>query len=134
MSLEEVRDLFGTFNRSDRRPALFAKLQAFVNEVRSLDVPVSIYLNGSFVMSRVHEPADVDIAIILPALWDMSADLRPFEYNVLSRARVRRRFRSDLLVAVEGTEAAAEALAFFSQSMSSGSQALACLTERVKDW
>jgi hypothetical protein len=50
-------------------------------------------------------PEDVDFVIEDSATHDFAADLRPFEYNVLSKRLVRKFYGFDLLgVAVAGTE------------------------------
>jgi hypothetical protein len=75
---------------------------------------IAVLVDGSFVTASDH-PNDVDLILILRAGHDFSADLRPFEYNVVSRRQVRKRHRLDLLVAAEGSELAAEYTEFFAQ-------------------
>lgn len=115
MTLDQVGELFGAFQSSDRRMKLLGKLRTFVEDVQHVDKRIQIVVDGSFVMACVDEPNDIDILLIFPADWDSSAELRPFEYNVVSKRMVRRLYGFDILTAVEGQEAEAEAIAFFAQ-------------------
>jgi hypothetical protein len=53
--------------------------------------------------------------LILRSDHDLGAELRPFEYNVLSRRRVRRRYRFDVLVARGGSVEYDEYAQFFQE-------------------
>jgi hypothetical protein len=46
---------------------------------------------------------------------DFAADLRPFEYNLISRQRVGQMFGFDMLLAEEGRAELDEHIAFFAQ-------------------
>ncbi len=113
-SLEEVRELFGRFRTTDWRPTLFAKLSEFLVAVRSAGLVACIIVNGSFVTAK-DEPSDIDLILVVHPDHDFHADLRPFEYNVLSRRRVRGRFRLDILVAREGSVRYEQYVNFFQQ-------------------
>jgi hypothetical protein len=69
-SVKEVEELFGRFQRSDRRPRLFAKLRDYVEELQGAEIPGSIIINGSFVMACVDEPEDIDLVLALPTEWN----------------------------------------------------------------
>lgn len=71
-------------------------------------------IDGSFVTSKP-EPNDIDLVLILAHSHDYSVELRPFEYNLLSRRRVARRYAFDLLVAREGSPELHEYAEFFQQ-------------------
>jgi predicted nucleotidyltransferase len=111
-SLEEVRERFGRFQRTDRRPTLFAKLSEFLREARATGLVVAIIVDGSFVTAK-DEPSDIDLILILPPDHDYDADPRPFEYNVLSKRRVRSRFRFDVVTAREGSDEYHSSVNFF---------------------
>lgn len=113
-SFEELRDRFGSFQRTDRRPSLFKRLEAFVAELRASRLVTIMLIDGSFVTSA-DEPNDVDVILVLPQTHNFGAELLPFQYNVLSRRAVRRRHGIDLLVAVEGSTLLDEYVEFFSQ-------------------
>jgi hypothetical protein len=115
MVLDDISEVFGRFQRSDRRMKLVDRLRAFANEVWHADSRVQILVNGSFVMTRVDEPGDVDLLLILPADWDFAAQLRPFEYNIVSKRMVKRIYGFDLLIGLEGQESAKVAIDFFAQ-------------------
>src|SRR5207302_7617066 len=99
-SLAEVESRFGAFQGTERRPMLFAKLAAFLAEVRAAKIIASVVVDGSFVTATA-APNDIDMILVVLAGHDFEADLSPSAYNVLSRRRVRRRFGFDLLVALE---------------------------------
>jgi hypothetical protein len=111
-TLDEVRERFGRFQRTVRRPALFAKLSLFLAEVRACDLVEAVILDGSFVTAK-DEPSDIDLILILRPDHDYQAELRPFEYNILARPRVRRRFRFDILLAPLGSIRYDECVGFF---------------------
>jgi hypothetical protein len=113
-SLEEVEERFGTFQSTDRRYRIYEQLQAFLAEVRSTNLVVAVIINGSFVTSK-HDPGDVDLILVLSREHDFNAELRPFEYNVLSRRRVRKRYEIDVLIAREDSLEYEEYTEFFQQ-------------------
>jgi len=97
-SLDEIVDRFGIFQTTDHRYRLCEQLQEFLTEIRSTNFVVAVIINGSFTTSK-HVPNDVDLIVVLSKDHDFNAELRPFEYNVLSRRRVRKRYSFDVLVA-----------------------------------
>ncbi|MGA2704311.1 MAG: hypothetical protein ABSH35_24835 [Isosphaeraceae bacterium] len=111
-SLEEVRERFGRFQRTDRRPDLFSKLSLFLAEVRASGLVEAVIVDGSFVTAK-DEPSDIDLILILVADHDYDTDPKPFEYNVLSKRRVRRRFRFDVISAREGSDEYERSVNFF---------------------
>jgi hypothetical protein len=96
LTMEQIEKLFGRFQRTDRRPRLFKKLREYVDELRATGWKVQLFVNGSFVMGRVDEPDDIDLIVVLPKGWNTAAELRPFEYNLLSKKRTRRKFGFDV--------------------------------------
>ena len=94
-SLGELEDRFGRFQRTDHRSVLFAKLVEYLGEVRSTGMATAVIVDGSFVTATA-EPNDVDLVLVLSAGHDLAANLRPFEYNALSRRMVRQRYGFDL--------------------------------------
>jgi len=115
MSLEDVREQFGSFQRTDCRPRLFARLRNFIEQVSAVSQEIRVIIDGSFIMRDVEEPGDIDVLLILPVSWDFSDNLAPFKYNIVSKRMVRRLFGFDMLVAQAGTDVETDALAFFSQ-------------------
>jgi hypothetical protein len=72
----------------------------------------AIIIDGSFVMGK-DEPDDIDLIIILHPGHDYGSFLRPFEYNVLSRKRVRRAYGFDVVVTEEDGPEYADYVKFF---------------------
>jgi zona occludens toxin (predicted ATPase) len=71
-------------------------------------------MDGSFVTS-VDAPNDIDMILVLDETHDFAAGLRPFEYNVVSKADVRRRYNFDIVAVAAKTSRMAEAIEFFSR-------------------
>jgi len=115
VSLKVVEELFGRFQRSDRRPRLFRKLRDYLAAVKRADCGSGVIIDGSFVMGCVDEPDDIDLILILPAHWDEAADLKPYQYNLVSKRRVKREFGFDVAVVRPGSEREREWVSFFSQ-------------------
>jgi hypothetical protein len=103
-TLAEIEQAFGRFQRSDRRFRLFAKLQAYLSEVRQTGWKCEIILDGSFVMPMVDEPNDIDLILVLPTDWDLTRELRPFEYNVVDKAFTKREYRIEVFPVPAGSE------------------------------
>ena len=89
--LDEARVRFGGFQGSDRRPNLMGKLETFLTEVRASKIVQAVIVNGSFVTSQ-ETPNDIDLLLVLPTGHDFRADLRPGQYMVVNRRRVRRNY------------------------------------------
>ncbi len=114
-SQTEVEEALGRFQRSDRRLKLVAKLRSYLDALRRANLGASVILDGSFVMSAVDEPDDVDAILILPANWDKDADLSPMQYNLLSRRSTKREYEIEIFPAISGTERERYWLEFFAQ-------------------
>ena len=112
-TLEQVQQRFGSFQHSDRRMRLFQKLQRYVWELRQTGWKVSLILNGSFVMTCVDEPQDIDLILVLPGDVDLNVEFRPSEYNVISRRMVRRRYEFDAFAVPQGTDEERRWIEFF---------------------
>ncbi|HMG73984.1 MAG TPA: hypothetical protein VK582_10835 [Pyrinomonadaceae bacterium] len=113
-TLEECEAAFGGFMRSDRRPRLAEALRRYIGDARSAGVAVAVLVDGSYVTAK-EEPRDVDLILVLRADFDLSAEVRPMEYNVQSRRAVKKRYGFDVLPATEGSEAYDEYVRLFSQ-------------------
>jgi isocitrate/isopropylmalate dehydrogenase len=113
-TLAEVAARFGAFQTTDQRPRLYARLHEFVAELRAAKLVPAVIIDGSFVTAKP-TPGDVDLILLLPADYDEGAELRPAQYNVLSKRRVRARYGLDVLVVREQTTAYEQSVAFFAQ-------------------
>lgn len=113
--LDEIKARFGSFQISDRRPQLFAKLEELISELRKSSLIVALVVNGSFVTGKA-APNDVDVLIVLGTGHNWRADLTPGDYSLLSHSRLRRRFGFDVLVAEDRSELYWKYVRFYGQS------------------
>jgi hypothetical protein len=113
-TVEEVRARFGTFQSTERRPLLSAKLVELLREAKNCRAVLAVILDGSFITSEPN-PNDIDLVFVLINGYDFSAELSPSQYNVLSQRQVRRRYGFDIVVVEDGSESMHEAIAFFEQ-------------------
>lgn len=112
MDLGEVRDLFGKFQSTDRRPMLFDKLKTFIEAAREVGFVRFVIVDGSFVTSKP-DPGDIDLIVVIdPAILNKS-DYRPIEYNILSSRRIKRMYSFDVYVVPFGHAAYDEYLGLF---------------------
>jgi hypothetical protein len=111
-TMAEVEQVFGKFQRSDRRIRLTEKLQEFVEEARRSGIVAAVIINGSYVTAKA-EPSDIDLIVALRADLDGQQDLRPVEHNVQSKRVLRQKYRFDVKVALDGSTVYQEAVAFF---------------------
>src|SRR5262245_27472660 len=101
-SLKDVQEYFARFQKTDRRIKLFAKLRDYVAALTRASCGTSVIINGSFVMACVDEPSDIDLIVVLPRDWDTQADLKPYQYNLVSARRVRKEYGFDIFVVQAG--------------------------------
>lgn len=113
-TLDEAAERFGAFRATDRRSQLWKRFVDFMAEAKSCDFLEAVLVDGSFVTAKP-APNDIDIVVVLSAHHDLTADLQPSDYNILSKHRVHRRFGFDLLVARAGSEEYRRYVAFFQQ-------------------
>ena len=113
-TLEEAATRFGGFERSDRRPQLWARFVEFVSEAQGCELIAAIVVDGSFVTAEPI-PNDIDLVLVMDARQNFSVDLPPTHYNILSQRRVHKRFGFDIVVATNEHETLDQAVAFFQQ-------------------
>ena len=113
-SLEELRDRFGTFQSSDRRPRLWQRLRQFIEDLRQSDLIREVLIDGSFV-TNLPSPNDIDLILVLPLDHDIHAELTPSAYNVISKTRVRVQFEFDIFVVGAESIEYRKALGFFAR-------------------
>lgn len=102
--LAEIKETFGSFQSSDRRMTLCSKLEEYVEALRTAEIRGSLIVDGSFVMGCVDEPDDIDVVLILAEDWDLSTDLRPFQYNLVSKRDVKRSFPIEVYPVIAGSD------------------------------
>lgn len=114
-TVEEVSEHLGRFQRTDRRMKLVQRILEYLKELVSGGDALYVLLDGSFVMTSIDTPEDIDIVVVLPADWDLGVELKPFRYNPISKSWVKRTFRFDVVVAKSGSEKEATGIDFFGQ-------------------
>jgi hypothetical protein len=114
-SLDTVEAYFGQFQRSDRRLKLFRQLSNYLTEVKKAECGSSAIIDGSFVMSCVDEPEDIDLILVLPDRWDSTLDLKPYQYDLVSKKQVRKTYGNEIFVVRSGSVDESKWIAFFHQ-------------------
>jgi hypothetical protein len=110
-TMDEIKQRFALFDRSDRRIRLFERLEQLVAEARASGIVRHILLGGSFIANK-SEPNDFDcILVIAPEIIERT--LLPREYNLVSRHVARRLYGGDVVPVLNGSAAHAEYLEFF---------------------
>ena len=109
---KEVEETFGRFQSTDARVRLTQRLFAYLEEARAAGLVRWIGIDGSYVTSKA-APSDIDMVLALRADHDFTAEVRPFQYNAVSKRRVKKSYGFDLLIAPEGTAALTAHLDFF---------------------
>jgi predicted nucleotidyltransferase len=112
-TLDEIRDRFGAFQRTDHRCRLFERLERYVAAARASGLVVAVIVDGSFVTAK-DEPSDVDVIVVLRKDHDFRATLRPMEYNVVASGQIRRMYRVDAVVARSDSDDFVRFVALFS--------------------
>ena len=113
-TMDEAASRFGTFQTTDRRPQLWAKFTEFMRELASCDFIEAVLVDGSFV-TGTPEPNDIDLVLVAASNFDLSTDLSPAAYNLLSQRRMRRRFGFDIVMVQNGSENFDHMVDFFQQ-------------------
>lgn len=108
---DEFRVRFAIFDRSDRRLRIFEQVERLLDEAAKSGIVKRIFVGGSFVTAKP-EPNDFDVVLVFDASI-LERDLRPFEYNLLSRKMACRLFGGDVMPALDGSAALDEYLEFF---------------------
>lgn len=111
-TLAEVKERFGTFDESDQRVVLFAKLREYTQELAQWGIVREIYIDGSFV-TKCAKPNDIDMVIVSHKDYQMPVSMPPAAYNVLSNRLVRKRYGFDIFFVPEGSIALARWIEFF---------------------
>lgn len=97
-SLDEIKTAFGSYGR---RRFLFLRLVEFVEAAAKCELVEVVIVDGSFVTNAL-EPGDIDIALGIRERTETGL-LRPIEYNVISKRRVKKRYDFDILAALAGS-------------------------------
>ncbi len=113
-TFEELSEAFGRFWRTDQRIRLTERLRDFVDAARRSGIISAVVVDGSYVTAK-EVPGDIDIIVAYRPDFDLRQELRPFEYNVLSKGAVRRIYRFDAFVLPDGGDEYRLWVEFFSR-------------------
>ena len=93
MNMDEVGRLFGNIPKSSHRLALFEKLTKYIKQLQTLPIGIAIIVDGSFVMTCVEMPKDIDVILVMPKEWSKTIEkISPECYNLLSSMAVEAEF------------------------------------------
>jgi hypothetical protein len=113
-TLSEVRQRFGGFQESDRRPLLFARLKDLAAAMHRSGLFEAILLDGSFVTAK-SVPNDIDLIAVLPPDYHFEQDLKMADYALVSRSLLKRRFGFDVILARRDSPLYHKMVEFFSR-------------------
>ena len=111
-TLKEIQKRFGRFGQTDRRVQLMERLEQYAGDLRHTALATALIVDGSFVTAEPY-PNDIDLIVVLPKHHDFATELLPMDYNVLSRRRVRARYKFDVFVDRQGSPEYKKHLTFF---------------------
>jgi len=113
-TIEEIRERFGVFRGSDRRPDLFRDLASYLRELQTADIAKHLIINGSFV-TATETPNDVDVLLVLKDDFPQAGVLPPYQYNAKSRRFVRHHYGLDFFFGFDGDPSFTEIMALFAE-------------------
>jgi hypothetical protein len=114
--MNEFKDRFAVFGRSDRRLRLYDRIEELISEAFTTDLIDRILIAGSYVSAKP-EPNDFDCLLVL-SQSATSRELRPFEYRLISQRMARRVFGGDVITAIAGSPACTQMFDFFQKTRS----------------
>jgi hypothetical protein len=109
-TLEEIRQRFGRFNKTDRRIALFKRLEDLITAAAATELVRAVVVDGSFVTAEP-QPNDIDLILVVADDFGVG-ELSPFVYNATSTKRLSRRYKFDVFLARERSAEYHELVAF----------------------
>src|SRR6266446_605770 len=83
-TLQEIRQRLGSFQRTEQRPRLFAKLEQLATAMNQSGIFQAILIDGSFVTTKA-VPNDVDLIAVLPPDHNFERELSVSQYALVSR-------------------------------------------------
>ena len=112
-TLDEIESILGRYQKTTRRITLMANLRAYVGELRKTGWDFRLVIDGSFVMTAIDEPNDIDAILVLPADWDFASLSRPDHYNLVNKRSTTREYKIDLYPVASGSTAESRFLTIF---------------------
>jgi len=120
MTIDQVREHFGTFKSTDARPQLHERLQRLYDCAREVGFVKYLIVDGSYVTAKP-DPNDIDIVIVVDPLVLDRQEYRPHEYDVISSRRIRSKYSFDAFVVAENSQALEGYMRLFSRVKGSDS-------------
>ncbi|MEX1026475.1 MAG: hypothetical protein WD049_00485 [Candidatus Paceibacterota bacterium] len=108
---DEFKERFAFFDGSDRRYRIIDQLERLFSDAKRSGIVKRFIVAGSLVTSKA-EPNDFDCLVVLDSEI-LGKQLRPIEYNVVSRKTARRLYGGDVVPVLKGSGAFEEYLEFF---------------------
>lgn len=115
-TIDEIEAVFGRFQTTDRRIRLTEKLRSYLAEAGRAGIVTAVIVDGSYTTAKP-VPVDIDLILVLPAEFDFSREMRPFEYNTISKAALRRaKYPFDVFASRAGSVEYERFIEFFSRT------------------
>ena len=114
-TLDEIDRALGRFQKTTRRIALMANLREYVKELQRTGWDFQLLIDGSFVMTAIDEPNDIDAILVLPADWDFSPLARPDHYNLVNKRSTKREYNIEVFAVSVGSESERRYLELFAK-------------------
>lgn len=111
-TLEEIKQNFGRFRRTDRRPNLTNKLIEYMNELLNAHVAKFVIINGSFI-TDIDEPNDIDVLLVLKDDLDLTEPFPPYIKNSFNGNYIKKYFQLDFKFGFEDDISAKEIISLF---------------------
>ena len=91
-TFDEIEHRFGRIQGTDWRCTLTAQLREYLKEAWKCGFIKAVIVDGSYVTAK-DRPGDIDILIVVPADFDLGAELPPTTYNLINKKGMKRQFR-----------------------------------------
>jgi hypothetical protein len=101
--MAEIQEQFASSKHSAMRRKLFVRLREYVRRAGRSEEIVELIVDGSFITAK-EEPQDIDLLVATRKNKQVDV-LLPVDYNLVSRKRVAREFKFDVLAAPSGSRA-----------------------------
>jgi predicted nucleotidyltransferase len=111
-TLDEVRERFGRFQKSDSRLKLTDKLDQYLKAAKFSGIIVAVVVDGSYTTAK-EEPEDIDLLISLDPDFDFTQELKPYQENAIDKKAIKREYKFDSFSLLDSSVEYREKLEFF---------------------
>jgi hypothetical protein len=112
-SFQEIDELFARFQKSDRRLKFVCQTPRVPGRRQEGGLWSRRYRRWQLRDGLHRWPSDIDLILVLPADWDLDAELKPYQYNLVSRRRARKAYRIDVHPVKPDSEEERDWITFF---------------------